>query len=65
MGENNSEYKALKKKLCYERKNGGKILTDKELKLCEKFSVGYKDYLNKAKTERENVSFVLKEAQKQ
>ena len=65
MSEKNSEYKALKKKLCYERKNGGKILTDKELKLCEEFSVGYKDYLNKAKTERENVSFVLKEAQKQ
>lgn len=65
MSEKNSEYKALKKKLCYGRKNGGKILTDKELKLCEEFSVGYKDYLNKAKTERENVSFVLKEAQKQ
>ena len=64
MNENKSEYKSLKKKLCYERKNGAKVLTDEELRVCEEFSIGYKDYLNKAKTERENVTFVLNEAKK-
>lgn len=64
MSDKNGEIKTLKSKLCYERKNGCKILNDDELKSCEEFSVGYKDYLNKAKTERENVSFVLEQAKK-
>ncbi len=61
MDKKSNSIKKLKDKLFYKRENGGKILLPEELKKCEDFSIGYKDYLNKAKTERENVTYVLNE----
>ncbi len=54
--------KELKEKLFAKRSNGGKTLSVEELIKCENFGTGYKDFLNKSKTERENVSYVLKKA---
>ncbi len=58
--ENNA--KELKEKLFSKRANGGKTLSVEELLKCEDFGSGYKDFLDKSKTERENVSYVLKKA---
>lgn len=60
--DNNDKVKELKEKLFSKRANGGKILSVEELIKCEDFSTGYKDFLNKSKTERENVNYVLKKA---
>ncbi len=62
MNTEKNEVKLLKEKLFLKRKSGGKVLSETELKKCDDFSSGYKDYLNKAKTERENVAYVLQKA---
>lgn len=59
MSKEKNEFKKAKEKLCYKKENGGKFISDAEMKKCESFSKGYKEYLNKAKTERENVAYVL------
>lgn len=58
----NEKAKELKEKLFANRANGGKALSVGELAQCEDFAEGYKVFLDKCKTERENVSFVLKKA---
>ena len=60
--EQSNEIKKLKENLFCQRKHGGNVLSSDEISECYDFAEGYKDYLNKAKTERENVSFVLKMA---
>lgn len=52
----------LREKLFLKKVNGGKELSESEMKKCDKFSQEYKDFLNKSKTERENVNYILKKA---
>lgn len=63
MSEKKSEAKKLKEKLFIEKKNGFLILEDETIKKCDKFSEGYKNYLNACKTEREAVSKTIKMAE--
>ena len=60
--EQNNEFKKLKEALFCKKNHGANVMSDDELSKCYDFAEGYKDYLNQAKTERENVSFVLKMA---
>ena len=53
--EEKNEVKALKEKLFTRREHGAKILSKEEMKNSQDFSVGYKDFLNKSKTESEAV----------
>lgn len=59
MSKEKNDFKKIKDALFYKRENGGKIIPEAEMKKCEEFAEDYKDYLNKAKTERENVTYVL------
>lgn len=45
----------LREQLCYQPKNAYRVLSDEELDKAEAYSVGYKHYLDVAKTEREAV----------
>jgi len=49
------DYKKLEKELIYVRKNAWEEMGEKEKKNAFNFAEGYKDFLNKAKTEREAV----------
>jgi len=49
MAEKKDTAKKLKEKLLMQRKNAYHRISDKELKACEKFCEGYKDFMNKAK----------------
>ena len=60
MSDNNT--KILKKKLFTRRESGGKILSEQELLNSENFSINYKKFLDKSKTEREAVDYVLERA---
>ena len=62
MDTGNKKVKFLKEKLFTKRENIRKILSDNEFGECENFSTGYKEFLNKSKTERETVNYVLKKA---
>ncbi len=53
--EEKSAAAALKEKLFRKQKNGLLRVDDSEIAMSEKFSVGYKEFLNSAKTEREAV----------
>ena len=64
MKENFDKVKELKDKLFAKRENGGKVLSDEEITKSENFSVDYKDFLNKSKTERETVQYALEKAKK-
>ena len=50
-----SEAKNLKEKLFMKRKNGRLIANDQVLNKTEQYSIGYKEFLDIAKTEREAV----------
>ncbi len=56
--------KELKDKLFLKKENGGNLLSKEEFEQSEMFSEGYKKFLNTAKTEREIVKYVVREAQK-
>ena len=43
----------LREQLCYQPKNAYRVLSEEELEKVEAYSVGYKRYLDVAKTERE------------
>lgn len=58
-----STAKDLKEKLFLKKENAFKRMTDAEVKKCEKFCEGYKQFLDKAKTEREAVVYIVREAQ--
>lgn len=52
------------KKFFMDRKNASLVLSDEEIKKAEAFCEGYKDFMSKAKTEREINIFAIKEAEK-
>ena len=56
------EEKKLRNKLFLKRENGAKMISDCEISDSEKFSEEYKNYLNRSKTERENVLYILGKA---
>lgn len=62
--EEKNEVKTLKEKLFTRREHGAKVLSKEEMKNSKDFSVGYKDFLNKSKTESEAVAYVLEKAKK-
>lgn len=51
--------KELKEKLFYDRKNGCLCSDDEVIEAADKFCEGYKDFLNKSKTERESADYFL------
>lgn len=57
MAEKKDAVKKLKEKLLVQRKNGYHLVSDKDIKACDKFCEGYKDFMNKAKIEREAVIY--------
>ena len=54
-----SEYKAIKEKLFYDRKNGYLKADDETVKKAYDFCEGYKQFLNLAKTEREAAAVAI------
>ena len=62
MAKNENEAKALKEKLFLKKKNAALIMSDAELKKCDKFCEGYKKFLDEGKTEREAAAFIEKAA---
>ncbi len=60
MSENKNPYEEL----CYKPKDASKIFSSEKVKTAFSFSEGYKDFLNKAKTERESVVYALDLAKK-
>ncbi|MBP5369996.1 MAG: hypothetical protein J6Z01_16240, partial [Bacteroidales bacterium] len=52
------------KKLTMDRKNASLLLDDKEIEKAFKFCEGYKDFMSKAKTEREINIFAIEAAKK-
>ena len=59
-----NKIESLKEKLFARRKNGGAVLSEEEIKKADSFSIGYKDFLNKSKTEREAVKYTLEKIKK-
>ena len=51
--------KELKEKLFNQKKNAYHQMSDAEVKKCDKFCEGYKEFLNACKTEREVTAFVV------
>lgn len=51
--------KELQEKLFMQRKNGGLILSDEEIKAAEDYCEGYKKFLDNGKTEREAAAYAL------
>lgn len=62
MAKNANDAKALKEKLFLKKKNAALLMSDAELKKCDKFCEGYKKFLDAGKTEREAAAFIEKEA---
>lgn len=62
MSENMVEQ--LKKELFLERKNSRTVQSEETLKACDEYCEGYKNYLDKAKTEREAVKVSIEIAKK-
>lgn len=60
--KDNSTAKELKEKLFLKKDNAYSRMSDADIKKCDKFCEGYKDFLDKAKTEREAVVFIEREA---
>ncbi len=58
-----SKAEKLSEKLLSDHKNGGLRLSDEKLKKADKFAVGYKQFLDLAKTEREAVIQAVKMAE--
>ncbi len=50
----------LKDSLFFKKENAVLKLTEEEVKKCDEFCEGYKDFLNQAKTEREAVEYAVK-----
>lgn len=58
----NSAVKELKEKLFMKKDGAYSRMSDADVKKCDKFCEGYKKFLNEAKTEREAVVFIEREA---
>ena len=59
MAEKKDTAKKLKEKLLVQRKNAYHLISDKDLKACDKFCEGYKDFMDKSKIEREVVIYSI------
>ena len=59
-----SKTEQLKEKLLMKKESGAKKISEDELKKADSFCEEYKNFLNKAKTEREAVAYTLKVATK-
>ena len=57
MPKKKSAAKLLEEKLLIQRKNAGEVLTEAQIKECDEFCEGYKDFMDKAKIEREAVIY--------
>ena len=57
--EEKSQAKLLKEKLMMNKENGSKRVSAKEVAQADDFCEEYKDFLNKAKTEREAVAYAI------
>ena len=55
-----TEEEILKEKLSVSKKNGVNKISLEELEICDKFSEGYKEFLNESKTERESIEYSVK-----
>lgn len=64
MSKEKSNGQLLKEKLFYEPKHAAEAISDDEIKNADEFSEEYKNFLNKAKTEREAVKYVEAKAVK-
>ena len=53
--EKKTKGELLSKKLLSDKKNGGLLLDDKQIKTADDFCYGYKAFMNAAKIEREAV----------
>ncbi len=62
MAKKENTAKAMKEKLFMNKENAAKLMSDAELKKCDKFCEGYKKFLDIAKTEREAAAFIEQEA---
>ena len=62
MAKKENTSKELKEKLFMNKKNAALIMSDADLKKCDKFCEGYKQFLDVAKTEREATAFIEKQA---
>ncbi len=63
MEQEKSQAKQLKEKLFMNRKNGMTKVGAEEITKADEFCVGYAEFLNKAKTEREAVKYAIQTAQ--
>jgi len=54
----------LSEELSYKRKNAAEILSEKEITIAFDFAAGYKEFIKRAKTEREFVELALEKAEK-
>ena len=52
----------LRKELCYKANHAATVVDDSVIKEADDFAVGYKKFLNDAKTEREATAVVLAQA---
>lgn len=59
MAEKKDPVKKLKEKLVMQHKNAYHLVSEMEVKACDKFCEGYKDFMNKAKIEREAVIYAV------
>lgn len=64
MAKEKSQAKLLQEKLCKQKKNGALIMSEKDIKSCDKYCEGYKKFLDAAKTEREACSYAEDAARK-
>lgn len=64
MSKEKTEAQKLQEKLLINRRNGGLVLSDKEIQKAEKYCEGYKRFLDDGKTEREAVTAAIELAQK-
>ncbi|MCC8042145.1 MAG: aminopeptidase [Oscillospiraceae bacterium] len=62
--EEKSQAKELKEKLFSEKKNGFLRMSEKEVAKCDKYCEEYKNFLDKAKTEREATAYIVAAAEK-
>lgn len=59
-----TEAQELKEKLFLKREHCSLVMSDEEIKKCDAFCEGYKDFMSKAKMEREAVEYAVSEAEK-
>ena len=57
MSEKKKTAEKLEEKLLMKRKNAAEELTAKQIKECDDFCEGYKDFMNRSKIEREAVIY--------